>query len=462
MAVPVIFPKNKGSSKNRTYYQAGVKHDHKVEKITLITSNCLARINFEDFKNGNSESADALYHEIDTATKCRELELGTRREVKPVFHMSVSLAPGESLTDDQWAIAAKYLMKGLGFDLQTNKYFVVKHTDKEHEHIHITANRIKLESGYPIVSDANEREVSCRLTGEIEDMFGLSKATQPHQTDDANISPDKKSGGKRPGGDPNKYRMLGIVAGTAEYISSKNGDMIDFVKALRRKDVYIHLTYGADGQPRGIQYELGGTVIAGKQLKAARFTFSKLTTQEGIRYDKSTLPQLQMEMSKRREGYQARLTRDGKRDFRAIRGYYYIKVIPESPRFNFFKIKVKKTTSATFGSTLTHAEVMKIVEAILLLFKVLFGVTCSIKEGREGNGYIRYFADEPAMNVVSKAVPWIPRETLEKMLESIKDGRGEATAEVVIDSAVVSAEDAKEAAIEENSKTKDADPKLTA
>ena len=72
-------------------------------------------------------------------------ELNTYSDLNPrvqhlVSHMSLRLAPGEHLTDEQFqAIAADYL-SALGYG--DCPYFVVRHTDANSEHIHIVVSRI--------------------------------------------------------------------------------------------------------------------------------------------------------------------------------------------------------------------------------------------------------------------------------------------------------------------------------
>lgn len=65
----------------------------------------------------------------------RKLRLALGRAV---LHVSLSAAPGEHLTDEQWrAIGLRYL-HGMGLD--HNQYLITRHNDTEHEHIHLLAN----------------------------------------------------------------------------------------------------------------------------------------------------------------------------------------------------------------------------------------------------------------------------------------------------------------------------------
>lgn len=59
---------------------------------------------------------------------------------KPVFHAALAFPRGEELSNDKMVeIAREYLQK---IGMQDTQYAVVKHTDKQHLHMHIIANRI--------------------------------------------------------------------------------------------------------------------------------------------------------------------------------------------------------------------------------------------------------------------------------------------------------------------------------
>jgi hypothetical protein len=59
---------------------------------------------------------------------------------KPVFHSVLSFPHGESLSDERLAeIGRKYMEK---IDMAHTQYAFIKHTDKEHLHVHVIANRV--------------------------------------------------------------------------------------------------------------------------------------------------------------------------------------------------------------------------------------------------------------------------------------------------------------------------------
>ena len=109
-------------------------------------------------------------------------EFGVIRQLRPglqkaVLHASISATPGEHLTDDQWrAIGHRYL-QGMGFT--DNQFVITRHTDTDHEHIHVLANRIRFDG--QVVSDSQDWRRQETLMREIERDYGLEQVAPSHQ-----------------------------------------------------------------------------------------------------------------------------------------------------------------------------------------------------------------------------------------------------------------------------------------
>jgi Relaxase/Mobilisation nuclease domain len=87
----------------------------------------------------------------------------------PVFHVSISLDPQESLSKEQWAKVADRYVKKMGFS--NSQYLVVQHHDRSHQHIHILANRIDLNG--KSVNDWRSKKRTEKILREIEKDYGL-------------------------------------------------------------------------------------------------------------------------------------------------------------------------------------------------------------------------------------------------------------------------------------------------
>lgn len=364
-----IFPKSAGSFKGRIRYIFGcTKHDHEITGIRTIDSNCFSRDPLPAILAGDETDVLEMIREFDSVDAMRRMSIDSDKLIKPVFHAMLSLRPGESLTTAQWRTAVQTYLSDLGFD-ETCQYVAVMHQDKDHQHVHIVANRIRLDDTFSMVKDSNERSVSLESVSGIEDRFGLTKAPKPKDTWGVSITHAELQASIRDNDLPLKHKMIAKIAGAIEATNAVQGDMFDFVRALRKQKVYIHLTLNEDGQPKGISYEFDGKHISGRQLKRSRLTWQKLTTQEGIHYDPETISKLQDEIARRdsEEQERARL--------------YYFEFIPLSDRR-------RKPIYIKF--TARDYQVQKLIKQILEIIEALFDTIFKPQECRLKRSYIEY------------------------------------------------------------------------
>ena len=117
--------------------------------------------------NMMSESATNLVAEFLVS---RDLNPSIKR---PVYHVSLALPPDESLDDEQLQDLTKAYMDGMGFDPFEHQYFVARHSDRDHEHVHIVASRINLISG-KVSDDSFDCYRSQQVIRELEKQFNLT------------------------------------------------------------------------------------------------------------------------------------------------------------------------------------------------------------------------------------------------------------------------------------------------
>ena len=364
-----IFPKSAGSFKNRIRYIYGcTKHDHEISGIRTISHNTMSRDPLPAVLRGDESDVLEMIREFDQVETLRRLSIDSDKPIKPVFHAMLSLRPGESLTTSQWRTAVQKYMTDLGFD-ETNQFVAVMHQDKDHQHVHIVANRIRLNDDFSMVKDSNERSVSLDSVSGIEDRFGLTKAPKPKDTWGVSISHAELQASIRDNDLPLKHKMIAKIAGAIERTQATNGDMFDFVRALRKQKVYINLTLNDEGQPKGISFEFDGKHISGRQLKRSRLTWHKLTTQEGINYDPETIHELQREIARRDSEEQER-----------ARIYYY----------EFVAVNGRRRKPLYVKFTARDYEVQKMIQAILELIDEIFDALFKPRECRLKRNYIEY------------------------------------------------------------------------
>lgn len=103
-------------------------------------------------------------------------EFGEIRRLRPtlgkaVLHVSLSAAPGEHLTDEQWCDIGRSYLEGMGFT--NNQYVMTRHLDTDHEHIHIIANRIQFNG--EVTTDSHDYRRQEVLMRQIEKDYDLEK-----------------------------------------------------------------------------------------------------------------------------------------------------------------------------------------------------------------------------------------------------------------------------------------------
>lgn len=360
-----IFPKSSGSFKGRIRYIFGcTKHDHEITGIQTIDSNCLSPDPLPGILAGREDDVLELVMEFDSVEKMRLMTVDSEKLIKPVFHAMLSLRPGESLTPSQWRSAVRKYLNDLGFD-ETNQYVAVMHQDKDHQHVHIVANRIRLDETFSMVKDSNERAVSMNSVSEIEDCFGLTKAPRPKDTWGVSLTHAELQASLKDDELPFKHRMIAKIAGAIEATNAVDGDMFTFTRLLRKQKVFIHLTLNEEGQPKGISFEFDGKHISGRQLKRSRLTWHKLITQEGIQYDPETIHELQEEIARRDSEEQ------------------------ERARIYFFEFS-NRSKRLYIRFTAKQIEIFKMIEDILAIIDRIFGGKFKATESQGNRYYLEY------------------------------------------------------------------------
>lgn len=121
---------------------------------------------------GNMSSRDArgLAREFGAARKLRP------DAKRPVWHCPLSLPPGEKVSPEKFAAVADDFMKQMGFS-ESHQYVVVLHSEKQHLHAHIVANRIGIDGKlWHGEREAIRAIAACR---ELETRHGLRAVPMP-------------------------------------------------------------------------------------------------------------------------------------------------------------------------------------------------------------------------------------------------------------------------------------------
>lgn len=202
----------------------------------------------------------------------RDLNPGIKQ---PVLHASLSLVPGETLTNDQFREVCEIWMEKMGFNLASNQYMIVRHQDTEHEHAHLAINRIDMISG-KVVIDSYDRYRSQEIIRQLERTYALEPVAPSWQTF-KNVEPDPEQTGTLP-----RRKEL---AKAIERAAQGNLTMPEFFQRLAEHQIQAEVQFTRTGKPKGITYTTSlQEKLAGNALGKA-YSFPGLQKYLKVNYD---------------------------------------------------------------------------------------------------------------------------------------------------------------------------------
>ena len=205
-----------------------------------------------------SDSAVELIAEFDS-TKHLRLDVA-----KPVWHNSLRLPDGETLTNEQWSIIADDYMKRMGFS-DTHLRCYVLHDD-DGQHIHIIASRIDLNGG-KLYLGRNENLISTQIISKLEIAHGLTvtkTASPPSQAQPKRkrVSRNEKMLSERTGVLSPREALQQIL----DKSLSDKPDLLTFIKRLEEAEVSWKANIASTGKMNGFSFEYTGIAFKASQL----------------------------------------------------------------------------------------------------------------------------------------------------------------------------------------------------
>ncbi|HTN20450.1 MAG TPA: relaxase/mobilization nuclease domain-containing protein [Pelobium sp.] len=152
------------------------------------------------------------------AAQFRDVQQLSRRCEKPVLHLSLRLAPGETLSKIQLTEIGKACAEEFG--VGDHQYICVLHKDTKEQHIHIAANRVGFDG--KAAKDGNSYKRMSNLCRRLEKQYGLQEVLSPR----AFLSPKDKKIQRH---DSRKERMRNDIRKTLE----KSESYASFEKEMR-------------------------------------------------------------------------------------------------------------------------------------------------------------------------------------------------------------------------------------
>ena len=217
------------------------------------------------------DSALELIAEFDSTKHLRQ------DVAKPVWHNSLRLPDGETLTNEQWSGIADDYMKRMGFS-DTHLRCYVLHDD-EGQHIHIIASRIDLNGG-KLYLGRNENLISTRIIGELEIAHGLTLTKTAHSiTPKRNrISRNEQMLSARTGAPSPKQALQQIL----DKSLADTPDLLTFTKRLEEAEVGWTVNVASTGKMNGFSFSYRDIAFKASQLGKA---YSWVNLQKQLSYN---------------------------------------------------------------------------------------------------------------------------------------------------------------------------------
>ncbi|EDK5264385.1 relaxase, partial [Salmonella enterica subsp. enterica serovar Enteritidis] len=218
--------------------------------------------------NMTGTTAAELISEFDSAKKLRP------DVTKPVWHNSLRLPAGETLSVRQWTAFADDYMTRMGFT-GTHLRCYILHDDSDGQHIHIIASRINLTGG-KLYLGKNENLISTRIISELERVHGLTQTTPATSS-----RPQAKRKPAR-----NELMMAertaapcprSVLQTLIDNALTGRPDVITFIRLLEQDGVNSRPNIASTGKMNGFSFEYQGTAFKASQL-GKKYGWSSLQT----------------------------------------------------------------------------------------------------------------------------------------------------------------------------------------
>ncbi|HEY2582738.1 MAG TPA: relaxase/mobilization nuclease domain-containing protein, partial [Mucilaginibacter sp.] len=262
----------------------------------------LKKLNHPD-PNQTAELLDTNFNSLDKEQIRREVELV--RELRPnlnryVYHTSLNFSKDDLIENNQinynrlqnprinntrlhnkrienspiqnsvlLNIAHQYL-EAQGFT--NNQYFIFRHYDADHPHLHLLVNRISFDGS--VVSDSNNYNKSENILRSIERQYNLVPVAPSSQVHQRAAGKDELEMVMRTGKPSEKMLLQEMMK---DLLSQKNLNVPELIRKGEQTGVHLLFNQASTGRVTGITYFHNGFKIKGQSLGNA-FKWAEIIT----------------------------------------------------------------------------------------------------------------------------------------------------------------------------------------
>ncbi len=241
-----------GDLKKRASFARVVNYVNNPKKARLIDSK---DVRLDD----NAAIARSMQGQADDKPGCKL--------TNPVYHISLDFAHEDTprMTDALMVEIAREYMRRMG--ITNTQYIVCRHTDKEHQHLHIVANRVDNDGN--TISDSNDKARNVKICKALTKEYGLhfSKGKM-------NVKRDRLRGK-----DKVKYQIYDAVKAALHRCNSWS----DLCDRLAKQSIGVHFKYdNSKGKILGVSFTKNELSFSGSRIDRS-MSFYKLDKLFGSR-----------------------------------------------------------------------------------------------------------------------------------------------------------------------------------
>jgi hypothetical protein len=208
-------------------------------------------------------------------------ELAMMKQMNPrlqrnTWHTSLNFPKDDQLTDKDILNVAKEYMMRMEFD--NNLYFIFRHHDAGHDHVHILALRNRFDG--TVVSDSHNYKRSETIVRDMEKKYYLQQINSSEKAMRRAPTKNEIELALRTGKPSRKMELQEKVGITLKH--SKTTDQ--FIQNLERQNIHPLFNQASTGRVSGISYVYGDFLIKGQKL-GRQFTWGNIIKQ--INYEKT-------------------------------------------------------------------------------------------------------------------------------------------------------------------------------
>ena len=193
---------------------------------------------------------------------------------KPVWHNSLRLPKGETLSVRQWAAFADDYMTRMGFT-ETHLRCYIMHDDSDGQHIHIIANRINMIGG-TLYLGKNENLISTRIISELEKVHKLTQTTPAnsgHRQEKRKPSRNELMMAERTTTPCPRSTLQSLI----DNALTGRPDLLTFITMLEKEGVNCKPNIASTGKMNGFSFQYQGIAFKASQL-GKKYGWSSLQT----------------------------------------------------------------------------------------------------------------------------------------------------------------------------------------